>query len=213
MASIMIHMAVAKKLNKDLKKDEYKFMLGSISPDISKLVGENKLRSHFLDSVDNNVPNMDKFLNKYKKDLNDDYILGYYVHLYTDYLWWKYFIPEIFDKNKSIITKLDGSKVDCHGRMAIQYIYNDFTNLNIRLIEDYDLNLEMFYEEIKPLDKTIDEIPCDRLNILIEESIKILNRARLDKEFVFNMDSVNNFIDLSVKLIKSNLIELKLLEE
>ena len=214
MASLMIHMAIENELNKFLKKDDHMLMVGSIAPDISKHLGQNKVKSHFLDNDDgSNIPNMDKFLSKYKKDLDDDFILGYYIHLYTDYLWWKYFIPEIYDRNKSLITKLDGSKIECYGRMSLQYIYNDFTNLNIKLIEDYDLNLEVLYSDRKPLNKTIEEIPCDKLDIIIDKSIEIVKSATHDKDFVFNKESIDNFIDLSVKLIKSNLVDLKILEE
>lgn len=27
--------------------------------------------------------------------MNFDFVLGYYIHLYTDYLWFKYFMTEI----------------------------------------------------------------------------------------------------------------------
>ena len=47
MASAVIHMAVASEINKVLKRDYDKLIIGSIAPDISKIVGEDKLRSHF----------------------------------------------------------------------------------------------------------------------------------------------------------------------
>ena len=76
--------------------------------------------------------------------LNDDFVLGYYIHLYTDYLRFKYFLSEIYDESKHFVTKLDGTKVECHGQMLMQYIYNDYTNLNIGLINEYDLDLKIF---------------------------------------------------------------------
>ena len=49
MASAIIHIAVAKclenKLHIENKKDYY---LGSIAPDISKQIGQTKIKSHFL---------------------------------------------------------------------------------------------------------------------------------------------------------------------
>ena len=93
MASSMIHMAVAKELNDKLKRDSKSILIGSIAPDIAKLIGENKVRSHFEDR-DDDIPNLNKFLSKYKVKLDDDFVLGYYIHLYTDYLWFKYFIPK-----------------------------------------------------------------------------------------------------------------------
>ena len=113
MASSLIHIAVTNELNKKLNKNKEKLFIGTIAPDISKLVGENKMRSHFLDQNDS-IPNLEKFLDKYKENLNDDFVLGYYIHLYTDFLWFKYFISEVYDKD--IIRKLDGTEVKCNGK-------------------------------------------------------------------------------------------------
>ena len=85
MASAIIHIAVANELNKKLKRNSSKLLIGTIAPDISKEIGQNKVKSHFLDSKDTDIPNIKKFLNKYKNNLNDDFVLGYYIHLYTDY--------------------------------------------------------------------------------------------------------------------------------
>ena len=68
MASAIIHMCVAKKVNEVLKMDENMIFLGSIAPDISKIVGESKVASHFLDGMDEDcIPNCEKFVNKYKE--------------------------------------------------------------------------------------------------------------------------------------------------
>ena len=42
MASAVIHLCVAKEINKYLKMDEDYILLGSIAPDISKQIGETK---------------------------------------------------------------------------------------------------------------------------------------------------------------------------
>lgn len=67
MASAVIHMAVASKINKTLKKDNNKLLIVTIAPDISKFIGQTKLESHFLDSTDNDILNIERFLIKYKK--------------------------------------------------------------------------------------------------------------------------------------------------
>lgn len=95
MASSMIHIAVASEVNKKLKRDPAKLLIGTIAPDISKLVGEPKTKSHFSNDENDNIPIIDRFLNKYKNNLDDDFVMGYYIHLYTDYLWFKYFIENI----------------------------------------------------------------------------------------------------------------------
>lgn len=206
MASSMIHIAVAHELNKKLNRDSQKLLIGTIAPDISKLVGENKIKSHFLNKEDKNIPDLYKFLNLYKNNLNDDFVLGYYIHLYTDYLWFKYFIPEIYNNN--LIYKLDGTIVDCKGRMAIMYMYNDYTNLNVKLIDEYNLDLKIFYNELPKFNNIIKEIPMDKLYLIVNKAGEIIKNSKITKEMTFNMENINKFINLSVKLIKSNLQDL-----
>ncbi len=207
MASSMIHIAVASEINKIIKRKSRDLFIGTIAPDISKLVGETKKKSHFLDN-DNDIPRLDWFLVKYKNNLDDDFVLGYYIHLYTDYLWFKYFMPEIINNN--LITKLDGTIVECSGNMLCKYIYNDYTNLNTHLIEEYNLDLEIFYEQIPEFKNIITEIPMDKIKLIVDKAGIIIKNSKQDKEFIFNIEQVNIFIKTSVELILSNLKELKL---
>ena len=79
MASSVIHMTIASEINKVLKRDNNKILIGSIAPDISKLLGETKARSHFLDSkesiinkliISNSMVESEKFglYNRYKNN-------------------------------------------------------------------------------------------------------------------------------------------------
>ena len=136
MASSVIHICVANEINKVLKRDDRKLLIGTIAPDISKLIGESKYYSHFLDDIDNNIPNLEKFLNKYKCYLDDDFVLGYYIHLYTDYLWFKYFIKKVIKGN--YIKELDGTLIKYTKKSFLYYVYNDYSNLNIQLINKYN---------------------------------------------------------------------------
>lgn len=208
MASSLIHIAVAKQLNKTLKKDESKLLIGTIAPDISKLIGENKMRTHFLDQ-DDSIPNLEKFLDKYKKNLNDDFVLGYYIHLFTDYLWFKYFITEVYDKD--IIRKLDGTEVKCNGRMASIYIYNDYTNLNAELVDRYGLDFKLFYNEIPALENVIEEVPMEKLHLIVDKTGTLMLNSKNFKDMIFNMEHVERFIELSTDLISNNLLELGVL--
>ena len=204
MASAVIHLAVANEINKHLKKDKTKILLGSIAPDIAKLVGQTKKESHFL-TDDNDIPDIDIFLNKYKNNLNNDFVMGYYIHLYTDYLWYKYFISEIINNNR--ITKKDGTIVKLNGDMEKLYIYNDYTNLNIQLIEKYNLDLKIFYNEIPYIEDIIKEIPLNKLDILIKQAGLIIANAKETKAFVFDTKDVCKFIDTATNLILSEMIK------
>ena len=209
MASSMIHIAITNELNKKLNRNSKELLIGTIAPDISKLIGENKVKSHFLDSDKTDIPNLEKFLDKYKSNLDNDFVLGYYLHLYVDYLWFNYFMPEVYGKN--LIKKLDGTIVKCNGRMVSQYIYNDYTNLNIKLIDEYNLDLEIFYEELPEFKNIIEEIPYDKIKLIIDKAGLIIKNTKEHKSFIFNMEHIKQFIKMSIELIESNLKELNLL--
>ena len=202
MASSMIHIAVANELNKTLNRDNKKLLIGSIAPDIAKLIGRTKKSSHFQDT-DTDLPHLDRFLNEYKKDLSDDFVLGYYIHLYTDYLWFKYFVPDFYDNG--VIYKLDGTIKAIPEDIKTEYFYNDYTNLNIKLIDEYNLDLSIFYEDIPTLNNIIKEIPMDRIDVIINQASIIIENTKESKSYVFDMNLVNKFIKTSVDYILSNL--------
>ena len=131
MASAIIHLCVAKEVNKYLKTDTYNLLLGSIAPDIAKQIGETKEISHFLDHTnEDDIPNIDRFLAKYKNTLNNPFNLGYFIHLLTDKYWFRDYIYqyiERFTKNK------DKKRVTYTAIRDV--IYNDYTNINIDLID------------------------------------------------------------------------------
>lgn len=199
MASAVIHLAVANEINKKLNKDKSKLLIGAIAPDISKIVGETKEKSHFLDSIDNDIPNVEKFLDKYKKNMNDDFVMGYFIHLYTDYLWFKYFLTELIEKDR--ITKKDGTVVKLNGNMANLYIYNDYTNLNIQLLDEYDMDLKIFYNDLPELSNIITEIPMDKLDLLIDKIGTIIENTKVNKSFVFDITDIKKFISTSCEII------------
>lgn len=208
MASSMIHIVVANEINKILDRNNKKLLIGSIAPDIAKLIGMNKKDSHFQDK-DDTLPCLDEFLKKYKKDLNDDFVLGYYIHLYTDYLWFKYFEPDFY-KN-GVIHKLDGTIENIPPEKKMEYFYNDYTNLNINLIDEYNLDLSIFYEELPKFNNIIKEIPMNKIQIIIDQAGIIIENTKESKSYVFDMDVVNKFIKTSVDYILSNLKDIRVI--
>ncbi len=209
MASAIIHIAVANELNKKLKRNSSKLLIGTIAPDISKEIGQNKVKSHFLDSKDTDIPNIKKFLNKYKNNLNDDFVLGYYIHLYTDYLWFKYFVTEFIHDN--MITKLDGTPVKITDNMATLYIYNDYTDMNVKVIDAFNLDLKIFYNEIPILKDIIKEIPMKNIDIIVNKIGKIIEASKDKKNLVFNIDNIKQFVSTSIELIEADLKDLNIL--
>ena len=206
MASLVIHIAIASEINKEIKHDYDKLLLGSVAPDISKELEQSKFYSHFLDGSDDNIPNIDKFLTKYQNNLNDDFVLGYFIHLYTDYLWFKYFIPEIYQKD--VIKKIDGTSIKCVGRMVDTYIYNDYTNLNSELLDYYKINLDVFYKELPQIENIIEEIPIDKIKVTIDKALMIITKSREHKNYIFDTENIKTFITTSTELIIAKLKEL-----
>ena len=209
MASAVIHLAVASEINKVLNKDYKSIMIGAIAPDIWKQIGEpSKAPSHFLDNDETDVPNLDKFLYKYKDMLKNDFVLGYYIHLLTDYYWFKYFIPSIFNEKRSILTRLDGTKIYLTEDELGKYIYNDYTNINVEVIDEYNLVLDLFYEELPNFKDIISEIPMNKLNVLMDKMSIIIENSTYDKEYIFDKESINKFIEMCISGITDNLKEL-----
>lgn len=199
MASAIIHICVVKEINKSLGLDEKYLFLGSIAPDISKQIGQTKEKSHFLTTAKSNVPDIFKFLEKYKGFLTDTFLLGYFIHLYTDKLWFDEFIRERTYENT--IRLLDGTIISSNEEEITNLIYNDYTNLNISLIDQYNLDLSLFYEEIDLPKSRIDEIPIQKLPILIEKMGIIIENSKKEKCYIFDIPVINQFIEYSAKKI------------
>ena len=197
MASAVIHLCVAKEINKYLKMDEDYILLGSIAPDISKQIGETKEISHFLDHTnEDDIPNIDRFLAKYKSELNKPFEMGYFIHLLTDKYWFRDYVYKFIERYTQ-----DKLKKNMTYTAIKDLIYNDYTNLNITLIDNHSLNLDLFYNEIEMPESKIMEIPVDKLNILIEKMGIIIEESKEEKTFLFDCADIEEFIKNTVKYI------------
>ena len=212
MASAIIHMCVAKKANEILKRNNKDFLLGSIAPDISKQIGETKLKSHFLKDIDNDVPELERFLNKYQSKLkNNDFNLGYYCHLFTDMIWFALFMPEYCKYEDEEITYLNGDKKKFSKATIIKLLYNDYTNLNIKMIDEYELDLSLFYEELPKIESDIEEIPINKLQILIDKMGIIIKDSKERGTIIFNTDGICKFINKTAEDFINNLKALNII--
>ena len=201
MASAIIHLSIAKELLKYIKVDNIKdYYLGAIAPDISKQIGKSKIESHFIINTKDSIPNIDIFVKRYPTFKYNSFDLGYFIHLYADKIWFEDFIPSI--SNTDSIKLLDGTTIPIPPDEVNKMIYSDYTNVNISVIEKYDLDLSLFYEEFKTPKTIIQEIPIDKLDILINQMGIIIENSKRDATFMFDMNLINNYIDKTVKEIK-----------
>ena len=203
MASSLIHLCVANEVNKIIKRDKIPFMIGSIAPDISKYIGISKNTTHFLSNDNSDIPNLDNFLKKYQNFLSNDFVLGYYVHLYTDYLWFKYFVPDF--KKKGYVKMIDGTISYCNSSDLENYIYSDYTNLDNYLIDEYNLDLDIFYNDIPTIEPIIKEIDMNQLNVIVNKVSIIIQNAKKNSPNIFDISQIEQFISFSSSIILSSL--------
>jgi len=197
MASAIIHLCVAKEVNKYLKMDENYLLLGAIAPDLSKQIGETKEISHFLDHTnEDDIPNIDRFLSKYRYELNKPFEMGYFIHLLTDKYWFRDYIYQYIERYT-----LDKTKKKVTYTALRDIIYNDYTNINIDLIDKYNLSLDIFFNEFPLPESKITEIPIEKLNILIEKMGLIIESSKEEKTFIFDTKDIEIFIANTVKYI------------
>lgn len=208
MASAIIHLCVAKEIGRRLGIPNNNLLIGSIAPDISKLVGESKGKSHYL-TFNEDIPNMDLFLKENKEHLNFPFELGYYIHLYTDKLWFKGFFIK-FICNNSLKLK-DGSILNANPNFISDIIYNDYSNLNVELIEKYNLDLKIFYEEPNITTTYINGYPIDKIKLLIDKMGSIILKSKSKPTYVLDLEEITKFIDTSVDIIIKDIQELNII--
>lgn len=195
MASALIHMAVAKRVNEVLKlEDEKKFIFGSIAPDIAKMVGSTRKTSHFITKEDSDTPEINLFLDKYKKYLVNNYELGYFVHLVTDVLWFNEFLPNFVD-DTYLISKT-GEKIKFEHDELLEILYNDYTNLNAEVLSYYNLDLSIFYEDFEFPENHIDEVSNEHFKDVIEK-FGIISSNLADNTYVLNIENIIHFIEFA----------------
>lgn len=204
MASAVIHLAVAKVLEPYLKINNKKdYYLGSIAPDIAKQIGRTKKESHFLYNEKEDVPNIKMFTDKYPNFYKNDFDLGYYIHLFTDKLWFDKFISNLTQSNS--IKLIDGTIIKTTPEELTDLIYSDYTNLNIKVIEEYDMDLSLFYEDFQLPKTDITEIPSEKLDILIDKMGIIIENSKQDKNYIFDIYLIKEFIEKTKERILEEL--------
>lgn len=195
MASALIHVVVAKKVNEVLKLDEKPFILGSIAPDMAKLVGINRDLTHFILDEESSTPNIEYFLSKYRNELNKPFEIGCFVHLLTDVLWFDEF-KKNFVLNDSIITK-SGERIFINDDSEIgRMIYDDYTSLNSELIDYYNLDYSLFYEKMEYPESHIEEIDSKYFDALINKMGLICSNIK-NYNYLFDLTKITHFIEFA----------------
>lgn len=224
MPSWKIHSKIANDLNKQLKVNKKYFMIGNLLPDQDKYNIPNITRSisrkisHFISDEDFkigiNLPNYNDMFEKYKGNFENPVLLGYLVHLLTDFYWNNYIYNKYFIKNKNeyIGVKINNRKIlDCDFSTANKMKQSDFRKFNNSLsvrknnfrfclnnnffeeIEELKLSKKDIYMVGKYLNstysKTIDNSDYEilnekELNKLLNDSEKFIIQYLKDKKII-----------------------------
>ena len=191
MASCLMHISIAKKVNETLHLNEEEFYLGTIAPDISKQMGLPRRISHFQDTEDS-LPDLNRFLRLYKEDLKNPFTLGYFLHLYADYIWSNQYTDPIFN---SPIRMINGEEILMPVKHMKKILYGDYSTLNQTLIDHYNLDLSIFYNEVKTPNTKIREIPLSSLQVLVDKMGVILLETSRPKMYLFEEKEIFSYIN------------------
>ena len=93
------------------------------------------------------------------------------------------------------IKLLDGTIINADEKEKVRLVYNDYTNLNIQLIDEYNLDLSLFYEQIPYPKNIIEEIAIDKLQVLINKASEIIMNSKEEKAYIFDITNIIEFID------------------
>ncbi len=195
-----IHLEVGKRLNKYLnyKNDEYQeFLLGNLLPDINNtyIVKDIKKRvghsiTHF-DSGEDFRHHL-AFFNKYQDKILEPMYLGYYVHLYTDYLFNKNFYEMVEQRKLNYIEK-DTLRI--------------FKQHDFKVLDNKFINNTLDINNISSITKriTIEEVALcenDLVNV-----INYLNNTPFYKGDykIYNEKELDDLLDETIDVIYNNI--------
>jgi len=176
MGSAVMHLCIGKNIAKKMNNSDRKeFILGNLAPDLSKLINQSRYVSHFLKKITINdsereVPDLDKFIKKYKDRLNEPFIQGYLCHLISDDIWFRDYIPNHVvsiteDKQQILLRDIDDYiPYDEFKKM----MYSDYSKTNQYLFELFKLNLRRF-DNMNIENPKMEEFEYDEIHRLIEQ--------------------------------------------
>lgn len=235
MPSWGIHLAVANKVldklnNKLNEKEKNEFIFANVLPDINNgyvIKDINKNISHkqthfelkeFMGDY-GDKPGYINFYEKYKNDILNPTILGYYTHLMADYYFNTVTYNEygIYDENNNRI----GAKLNNGQNLILtesdefrRIKSNDFKIFSFYLYNNENINIPEYSEEIEEKTKKIEDISITKNDIYntveylkqcTEKPQKIIETA-INKDYkIYTEDELKRRVDLCVDFVIENI--------
>jgi len=150
MAGYVIHLAIGqeyiRRYNGDIK-DKEEFLKGIVAPDGTN----NNKKAHYGEK--DLIESLKNFLEQNKEQLSTDYIKGYFLHLFTDYIFYgKYFSRghyyEDYDRTNKVVIEKYNVKVPKELEQYAKFVDGEPEHLKYHLIyEIMELSIENSIKE------------------------------------------------------------------
>lgn len=228
-AQLIINLLKSQKNLPVIIDEEWKklFFCGNLIPDA--VPGNRKGISHFLDEETRGrvleLPSICKFLDKYKIDIKNPLLYGYFIHLCLDRTFFENYMGKFVkfcnskNKEERIADKIvyvrilkTEEKISIDKFFSEEYLYGDYTKLNQYFLNRYQIQIpwniileeNSIIEEAKPYDlgKVFEELQSFLQVTMFEED--------KDKLAVFSRDDMNRFLTRISREMVDNLIKDKI---
>ena len=183
MPNVMIHEEVGYFLSNKLNKNSYNYYLGLLAPDSPNTYGFGKKEDRWLAHQRRKDYNewrnsLKEFYNQEKNNYNEDFLLGYYIHILTDIIYDDF----LYLKVREEILKDGYSLEESHDIMRNdmdKYYFNEIEEVkNILSKENKTFEINGINKELmsKWKDKVLEEFTNKNESIYItKELINTLN--------------------------------------
>ena len=114
----------------------------------------------------------------------------------------------MIDDNK--IIKLNNKKENFDEKKFTEYVYDDYGSVNKKLIDDYNLDLKIFYEDIPKIDDIIEEIPIEKIKVIVDKAGLIIIESKEKDNILFDEDLINEFVEYAVDATLANIDNLNI---
>lgn len=197
MASFLIHIVIADRVNKYLKMNDKQLFLGTVAPDLAKEIGMKKKDSHFITQDNSDTPNIYLFHKKYGETLDNPYNMGYFIHLLVDKKWYTEFTPNYYWDQYENQIKTKNGIITVSDEKETELVYNDYSALNHYLLDHYNPDLEIVYDQFELPKTNITEIDSSKISLLIDKMGMLLRDASSTELKLFDASKVDEFINES----------------
>lgn len=223
MPSWITHLTTASKISK-----ENEFIFANIMPDILQkhIIKDTSKRVNYetthytkiqnINGINIPMPDIDKFYNIYKTEMDNPIILGYYSHLLTDYFWNEFSYKNYFKQiNKEInlieIKLANEEKIELLWNDAVKLKQKDFRIFTRYLHNNMKIILPTYSDKILEYSKVIKEYNFEEKDIkntikYIEEYInKRIEENTQNKYQIFSEELMKIKLEESVEFIKNHI--------